>query len=323
MNTLNQYQGALLGLAVGDALGVPVEFKPRTYLDQNPVKDMLGYGTYNQPAGTWSDDSSMAFCLAQSLADGFSIQQTADYFVDWVTQGFWSARGEVFDIGISTRMALGRVGKKEYPAELCGGVNEDENGNGSLMRILPLIFHLKAVPSAENRYQLVKDISSITHGHFRSVFSCFVYCEYALKLLRGQDKFEAYEALKKDLESFVDFKGFLSHELELFHRLLKGDISTLSREEIRGSGYVLHSLEASFWTFLNTDNYSDAVLTAVNLGEDTDTTACIVGGLAGLYYGVETIPNDWIIQLAREEDIKELASALYEKYEEVELRQTK
>jgi ADP-ribosyl-[dinitrogen reductase] hydrolase len=172
---------ALFGLAVGDALGVPVEFKSRQTIKQNPITGMTGYGTYNLPPGTWSDDSSLTFCLADALTQEFDLNIIGQNFVRWLYQNYWTPYGNVFDAGISTRQAIYNLSTGARP-DLAGGFDEDENGNGSLMRILPLLFYIKD-KEINDRYQITKQVSSITHAHIRSVIACFYYLEFGRRLL--------------------------------------------------------------------------------------------------------------------------------------------
>ena len=181
------------------------------------------------------------------------------------------------------------------------------------MRILPLVFYLQKENDIEVIYQKVKEVSSITHAHFRSVFACFIYVIYCLEILKSKDKFEAYKDMQLVLSEFLKDKSFNSVEIGLFDRILKNDISKYNENEIHSSGYVLHSLEASIWCFLNSNSYEETVLKAVNLGQDTDTTGAIAGGLAGIYYGIENIPQKWIENLVRTNDIKDLAERLGKK----------
>ncbi|GAA4107551.1 ADP-ribosylglycohydrolase family protein [Aquimarina addita] len=306
MRTLLEHiKGGIFGVAVGDALGVPYEFLDRDQMKKKPARDMIGYGTHNQPEGTWSDDSSLTFCLMESLCSGYDLNDIGRKFIQWGNQKIWTPYGYVFDIGITTKYALHYLDQGNNP-EICGGMDEHSNGNGSLMRILPIVFFLKNENDIQKRYNVVKSVSSITHAHFRSVFACFIYVEYALLLLEGKDKVEAYATIKKPILDFGIRNEFNPKEIGLFERILEEDISKQDRFNIKGTGYVLRSLEASFWCLLTTDSYQEAVLKAVNLGEDTDTTAAITGGLAGLYYGYDTIPEAWKFQLARFEDIETL-----------------
>ncbi|WP_428230988.1 ADP-ribosylglycohydrolase family protein [Flavobacterium sp.] len=305
----NKIESGLFGLAIGDALGVPVEFYSRNSLKQNPVSEMIGYGTHYQPLGTWSDDSSLVFCLAESLCKDYDLFDIGRNFVKWYSTELWTPHGKVFDIGIATRNAIHNIAKGHEP-ELCGGFEEKDNGNGSLMRILPLVFYLQKEKDIDVIYQKVKAVSSITHAHFRSVFACFIYVIYCFEILKGKNKKEAYTEMQNLLSDFLKDKEYNPKEIQLFDRILQNDISGYPENEIASSGYVLHSLEASFWCFLNSDTYEETVLKAVNLGEDTDTTAAIAGGLAGIYYGIENIPVKWIENLVRTNDIKDLAERL-------------
>lgn len=301
-------KSALFGVAVGDALGVPVEFKPRSYFKRSPVTDMIGYGNYDQPPGTWSDDSSLTFCLAESLQHGFNLQEIANNFVRWEQGGHWAAHGDVFDIGLITSLALHRIASG-VPPEQAGGSDEDSNGNGSLMRILPLLFYICDKPITE-RFELTRQVSSITHAHPRSVIACFYYLEFARLLILGKDKLEIYNELKSTITIFLESEEDLTPEITTYERILSGDIYTLEESDILSSGYVVHALEASIWCFLTTTNYKDAVLKAVNLGRDTDTTAAITGGLAGLLYGFDSIPIHWTENIAKSKEIKQLAERL-------------
>jgi ADP-ribosylglycohydrolase len=302
----------LFGVAIGDALGVPVEFKSRETLRQNPVTDMIGYGTYNQPPGTFSDDSSLTFCLAEALTEGFDLKVIAQKFVAWVRDGYWTAGGYVFVIGIATSNAIRRLQEGVQP-NLAGGAKESDNGNGSLMRISPLLFHIWDKPIDE-RFRITKQVSAITHGHIRSVIACFYYLEFARLLLHRIDKFEVYRTLQTEVSDYLLSQSINPDEIMLFHRLLEDNIHHLPEDRIISSGYVLHSLEASIWCLLTTGTYREAVLKAVNLGKDTDTTAAITGGLAGLLYGYDNIPMEWRLQISRRDDIERLAERLGKKY---------
>ncbi|MDN3695615.1 ADP-ribosylglycohydrolase family protein [Chryseobacterium tructae] len=309
----NKVKAGIMGVCIGDALGVPVEFKDREYLKRFPVTEMQEFGSHNQPKGTWSDDSSLTLCLAEELVKGYDLEKIGQSFVKWVKYGHWTAHGRLFDIGGTTKEAITRLIKGES-ARFSGNIFEEDNGNGSLMRILPLAFYLENEKDIEKLYLTVKEVSSITHGHFRSVFACFIYVIFAIQLIKGKNKTEAYTHIQEVALEYSEKQWFSLNEIELFQKILNNDISGYSEDEIRGSGYVLHSLEASLWCFLNSESYSEAVLKAVNLGEDTDTTAAITGGLAGIYYGFENIPQEWINELVRKDDIEKLCEKLSHKY---------
>lgn len=313
-------KAGIFGVCIGDALGVPVEFQSRDQLKRSPITTMRAFGTHHQPAGTWSDDSSLMLCLADSLCKGYYLEDIALKFLQWYNAEVWTPHGRVFDVGIATSQAIHRISKGTSPT-VCGGTSEFDNGNGSLMRILPLLFYIKDFP-IEKRFDKVKDVSSITHGHIRSVLACFIYLELGLEILTGKDKLDAYKTMQGKVRNFLDQNPICSqNEMDKFHRILElkvgeydlAPLHTLQEEEISSSGYVLHSLEASLWCFLNSESYSEAVLKAVNLGEDTDTTGAITGGIAGIYYGFENIPEEWITELVRKEDIENLCNKLEQK----------
>ena len=305
----NNLAKILLGVATADALGVPVEFKSRAFLKENPVLDMMGFGTHHQPAGTWSDDTSLTLCLAESIVEGLDLNKLALKFIAWKNDNYWTPHGWVFDIGIGTRIAIEKLESGISP-ELSGGVDEMDNGNGSLMRILPLVLVTKNLPINE-RFELTQKVSSITHRHIRSVIACFYYLEFAIKIIEGKSFETSYAELQFEIPVFLESIQINPNEIAKFSRLLYYKIIDLNEEDIKSSGYVVDTLEASIWCLLTTNNYKEAVLKAVNLGSDTDTTAVVTGGLAGLFYGVESIPENWVNLLARKNDI----ISLCEKYE--------
>ncbi|RFZ95382.1 ADP-ribosylglycohydrolase family protein [Mucilaginibacter conchicola] len=304
----------LFGVAVADALGVPAEFRSREQMKANPITDMVGYGSHNQPRGTWSDDASLTLCLADALCDGYDVDRIASNFVKWRYDNLWAARGEVFDIGIATQAAIDRIATGTKPV-LAGGFGVSSNGNGSLMRILPLLIYIKDKP-VEERYSVTKDVSSITHGHVRSAIACFYYLEFARALLTESDLIKIYKQVQSDVTNYLESTSINRDEIILFDRLLKKDVYELDIKEIRSTGYVLHTLEASIWCLMNTNSYTTAALSAVNLGDDTDTTAAVTGGLAALKYGYGSIPGQWLAVIARREDIAALADRLKDKYKD-------
>lgn len=308
----NSVKAGIFGVCIGDALGVPVEFRSREQLKRSPVTKMRALGTHHQPVGTWSDDGSLTLCLADSLCNGYDLEDIALKFLQWYNAEIWTPHGRVFDIGIATREAIYKI-SKGYKPVLCGGTSEYDNGNGSLMRILPLLFYIKNLP-IERRFDITKEVSSITHAHIRSILACFIYLEFLLEILNGSEKFQAYQKMKSTVRNFLDNNGNCSQdELYKFERILNNNIYDYEEAKISSSGYVLHSLEASLWSFLNSESYSEAVLKAVNLGEDTDTTGAITGGIAGIYYGFENIPEEWVAELVRKEDIEKLCEKFNEK----------
>ncbi|MEY2923389.1 MAG: hypothetical protein RL108_2015 [Bacteroidota bacterium] len=300
----NYIKDILFGVCVGDALGVPVEFESRDFLKKNPVVKMQSGGVHGQLEGVWSDDSALTFCLAETIAEGYDINLLVEKVIAWKYKSYWTATGEVFDIGNATSWAISNLSKGVSPIE-AGGKNESDNGNGSLMRILPLVLLLKDFP-IEDRFILTKEVSSITHAHPRSVMACFYYLEFALKLIEGKDKLKFYEELKEEVLDFFNSNNDCTKEAHHFDRLLKVNIHELEEDSIQSSGYVIHTLEASIWCLLTTTCYDEAVLKAVNLGEDTDTTGAVTGGLAALCYGYESISKEWINTIRGKNDIENL-----------------
>lgn len=305
----------ILGFIVGDALGVPVEFLSRKELKENPVSDMRGFGTHNQPSGTWSDDSSLTLCLAENLIKGLDLQRLGDSFVDWLYKNQWTPNGKVFDVGISTKIAIERL-KNGEKAEFAGSFDETSNGNGSLMRILPLFLETRKLNDYKEKYELIKKVSSITHAHVRSCLACYYYLELA-SFLSYDDKYPiktAYEVANSSLKKLMAELEINPKEGKLFERLTNGDLADLNEDQIYSSGYVLDTLEASVWCLLNTNSYEEAVLKAVNLGEDTDTIGALTGGLAGMYYGREAIPSDWLNSITQLDEIEDLLNKVSDKY---------
>ncbi len=313
MSKKDIYKNLLLGVAIGDALGVPVEFIDRETLRLNPVTDMREYGSHQMPAGTWSDDSSLTFCLAEALTNECDLETIAQNMLLWARKNYWTARGEVFDIGITTKKAIDQIETGVSPT-LSGLTDEFSNGNGSLMRIAPLVFYLMDKP-IQKRFEIVRQVSSITHGHVRSVIACFYYVEFARQIIEQNEPLKIYHDLQTRIPNFLHSIFVQQSEINHFSRLLVDNIYELSENEINSSGYVVDTLEASIWSFLTTSNFKNAILKAVNLGGDADTTGAVTGGLAGLYHGIKGIPLHWKKELARVKDIEILAEKMRDKFE--------
>ena len=311
--TLNQIKGTFFGIAIGDALGVPVECMSRAHLKQNPIKN-FEQSYFENNLGIWSDDSSLTFCLAETIVEGFSIDLLSEKIKAWYLENYWAPQGVAFEIGIATRNAIDRLEKGIKPSE-SGESGEYSNGNGSLMRIAPLAFYLLN-ESIEDRFQTIKNVSSITHAHIRSVISCFFFVEFLQNLLKFSDKFEAFENTQNTVRDYINSTSCNNDEKALFLRLFYDKIHLLDEEEIFTSAYVLHTLEASIWCFLNTNTYEEAVLNSINLGHDTDTTGSVTGALAGVFYGYEKINPSFINSIVRHTDIEDLSQRFYHKLQE-------
>lgn len=292
--------GGLLGHCVGDMLGVPVEFSSRKERENDPVNEMRANGTYSQPFGTWSDDTSLSLCLIDAIGKGGDYKTIADNFIAYMERGKFTPGDELFDIGRTTQLSIERMKQGVSPIE-CGMKSENDNGNGSLMRILPLAF-LKDKYSDGQMKEYVKNVSSLTHGHIRSIIACEFYVEMAYQLYKGASKEESYNAAVRYV--LDEYGHIFPEEIAIYSRILKENISDYSKSEIKSSGYVVDSLEASLWAFLNGKSFEDVVFAAINLGGDTDTIGAIAGGLAGMYYGLSSIPYRWIQSIRRLDLIK-------------------
>ena len=292
-----RYLGAMLGLATGDTLGTTVEFSPRNSF--TPLTTMIGGGPFNLQPGQWTDDTSMALCLAESLIikGEFNATDQMARYLNWWQWGYLSSTGTCFDIGMTVRTALGKFADTGNPWS--GDSSPDTAGNGSLMRLAPVV--LFACPDVDAAITLAADSSRTTHGAPEAVESCQLFAALLCSALAGTSK--------RDLLASITY---LPTEPKL-KELVTGKFIAKQESQIRGAGYCVDSLEASLWCFFNTDSFEAAVLRAANLGDDADTTAAITGQIAGAYYGVEAIPPAWLAPLAMRADIEEMALKLLER----------
>ena len=290
----SRYLGAMLGLACGDAVGTTVEFSPRGSFA--PVTAMTGGGPFSLKPGQWTDDTSMALCLAESLIvkQGFDAADQMVRYLNWWRWGYLSSTGSCFDIGMTVRDALERFESTGNPYS--GSTSPNTAGNGSLMRLAPVVLH--AWPDVAQAVRLAADSSRTTHGAPEAVQSCQWFAALLCGVLAGQ--------AKADL---LRLCAWQPDEAKLV-ALASGRFIDKSEAQLRGSGYCVDSLEAALWCFFQTDSFEAAVLRAANLGDDADTTAAIVGQIAGAYYGVEAIPAAWRAPLAMRSDIEEMAVKL-------------
>ncbi len=302
----------IYGVLVGDMLGVPVEFVNRQELKIQPVTGPQVGGPYEQPIGSWSDDGALTLALADALKGGYNLSTIAQNFIDWWVRKKYTSHGTVFDIGRQTRMALNDVlkilesGDTEALEYLHFDANENTNGNGSLMRILPLHFYLKD-KGFEDNFKIIWQVSALTHPHVRSALACLFYLIMLDELSKeGATVMGAYRTTQSRIREFISKNPEATPEESHLSRLLDYDISELPEEEIRSSAYVIDTLEASLWSLLTSTSFKEAVLKAVNLGDDSDTTGAVTGGLAGIYYGFDAIPKDWITVLPNQEMVDEI-----------------
>lgn len=308
MGFLEKVKSVMIGHAVGDALGVPVEFASREEMDNSPVEDMEEGGTYDMPKGAWSDDTSMSLATLDSISSN-----TIDYedimckFCDWFDKAKYTPSDLVFDIGNATRKSILLHALNKVPALECGQKSDRDNGNGSLMRIHPISLYLANKDmSIEDKIEIIHNASSLTHSHIRSKIACGIYSFVLWELLKKPDK----ESILVGLNNARDFYSNYE-ELSHYNRLFGKTFIITKRDDIRSSGYVVDTLEAVIWCLLTTSNYKDCVLKAVNLGDDTDTIAAIAGGLAGALYGYDNIPQKWRDTLIKREYIEGLCEKAF------------
>ncbi len=308
---MNNWINGVMGVIVGDALGCPVQFMSREEIaSRGLVTGMEGHGSYDMPAGTWTDDGSMTLALLDSIRelDVIDLEDIMTRFVDWYEDGEYTQYGEPFDMGNTCSRAIEKF-EMEHDAMTCGGRSDRSNGNGSLMRIIPacLYAYEKKMPEAD-AIKMIHEVSGLTHNHLRSKMACGLYY-FCAKAILDEDGTLA-ERLQNGMdEGFAFYESDISNLTELAHygrlRDLK-EFAETDAAEIKTTGYVVDSLEAAIWCLINTDTFKDCLLKAVNLGDDTDTVGAIAGGLAGLYYGYEAIPADWLEAIVKRDIVEEM-----------------
>lgn len=296
MKQQDRFRGCLLGLAVGDAVGTTLEFKPRGTFA--PLTDMVGGGPFGLKPGQWTDDTSMALCLATSLVEkqGFDAHDQMNRYVNWYEHGYLSSTGRCFDIGNTTRAALHRFQQTGDP--FSGSTHPQAAGNGSLMRLAPVpLFYY---PDREKMRHYSAESSRTTHSAAACLDACRLFADMLYLALSGADK----EAILTGRDPKIVTEP-------LIQAIAMGSYRQKTVAQIRGSGYVVDSLEAALWCFAQTDSYEEAVLAAANLGDDTDTTAAICGQIAGAHYGLPGIPISWLEKLTLRQEITMLADQLF------------
>ncbi|WP_207431343.1 ADP-ribosylglycohydrolase family protein [Sabulibacter ruber] len=300
----DRFEGCLKGLAAGDALGTTLEFQsPGTF---EPITDMVGGGPFDLKPGQWTDDTSMALCLADSLiyCNGFDARDQMERYVRWYRKGYRSSTGTCFDIGNATYQALSRFEQTQDP--FSGSTDLTTAGNGSIMRLAPVPLFFYKDP--ELALQYAADSSKTTHGAKAAVDSCVYLTGLIIGAVQGKSKEELLQPLYTPVPDFWQ------------HYVLSTDIEDVAKSSykhrnppfIQGSGYVVKSLEAALWAFYNSNTFEEGCLMAVNLGDDADTTGAVYGQLAGAFYGVQAIPENWLNKLTDGEDIRLLAATLLE-----------
>lgn len=316
---LTQIKAVMLGHAVADALGVPVEFSSRGELDKLPVTHMMGYGAYPVPEGSFSDDTSMSLAALDVLSQGrVDYDEIMRGFERWLASGEYTPTGEAFDVGRTCLEAIMKFARGNCGATECGSAAEYSNGNGSLMRIHPFALYLYFTGCADREHiNVIHDASRITHAHERSLVGSGIYTFILWELLKSPTRESVIRGVKLARDYYKDYRE-ISHYDRLINEICglgkddnAGNSTELSREDIKSTGYIVDTLEAAIWSLLTTNDYKTCVLRAVNLGEDTDTVAAIAGGLAGALYGYYAIPDEWLSTLLKREYIEKLCHTAY------------
>ncbi len=301
MDLVERYRGSMLGLAVGDALGMPIEF---SFDDFKPVTDMVGSKEFNLKPGQWTDDTSLALCLAASIVETgkFLPQDQMEKYLKWYKTGYMSSTGACFDIGTTTQYALEKFEKTREP--FCGLTDNNKAGNGSIMRLTPVPLAFAANPKiAINN---AAESSRTTHGAVEAVDACRYFAGLIIGAIKGEEK---KNILANNYSPAFDIweNKPLSENIQ---KIANGSFKVKSPPDIRGTGYVVECLEAALWAFYNSSSFEEGALLAVNLGDDADTTGAVYGQLAGVYYGVSSIPKKWIKKIAHQKLITDLADGL-------------
>lgn len=301
-----------MGVVTGDALGCPVQFKSRAEIARHPITGMIGYGTFNLPPGSWTDDSSLTLALLDSIRRTGTVDYTdiMDNFVRWLDDGEFTPYGYAYDIGRGTMQAICRYKRNRKPHK-SGSDDEHNNGNGSLMRILPAcLYCLDKELSDREAIDIIHKVGGLTHAHIRANIACGLYYFMAKEILASSDPLGT--CLQRGLDhGFAFYEDYLADRDNLKYYVRLRDLEAFFSEPvdmIRSSGYVVDTLEAAVWCLVTTDSFEEALLKAVNLGLDTDTVGAVAGGLAGLFYGCEEIPGDWLSSIKKREWIEKMVS---------------
>jgi ADP-ribosylglycohydrolase len=303
LELINRYRGSLVGLAVGDAIGTSLEFQsPGSF---SPINDMLGGGPFDLKPGQWTDDTSMALCLADSLIETkkFDPKDQLSRYLRWIDDGYLSSNGKCFDVGNTTRTALEKF--RKTGARFCGPKDPNFAGNGSIMRLAPI--PLFFATNLSKAIQMSGQSSKTTHGAQTAVDACRYFGALIVGAISGANKEQILSNHYEPLAGY--WKKFpLSKEI---NEIANGSFKQRNPPEICGSGYVVKSLEAALWAFYNSNSFEEGCLKAVNLGDDADTTGAVYGQLAGVFYGYDLIPKKWREKIAHHELIESMAEKIF------------
>lgn len=300
---MSKFVDAIIGHAVGDAMGVPTQFCIREHLLKKPVTEMVYSQKVGQPIGSWSDDTSMEISTIESYLDcgKFDYSDIMSKWVDWITKGEYTPAGKTFDVGNTCLYAIRQFSKGIDPLK-CSMRDEYSNGNGSLMRILPIALYCWSKKlSDEDTIKLSNDISQLTHGHDTSKLACYIYIKFIGSLLDGNSKEDSYRYIQG-----LDYSMYDKDSVDKYKRILKGNIKDCTIDEIKSECYVVDTLECAFWIFMNSNDYRETIIASTNIGNDTDTIGGIAGSMAGIVYGIDSIPKNWLDKLMRKDYLIDL-----------------
>lgn len=312
----NIWMDGIIGVVVGDALGSPAQFKRREVFWEKPITKMEYCDAFDTPPGSWTDDSSLTLATLDSLIgpNGYDLYDIADKYVAWLKRGEYTPFGYPYDIGGGCRIGI-EVYKRTRDPYTSGGDDQMNNGNGSLMRSMPICLYAYVMEkngkwTIDECIKAVQDVSGITHRHIRAKMACGLYFFMVKHLVNDRENKPLITCLQEGIDEGLKYYGNdISNltEMAYFGRLFNlTELADTDVRQIKSSGYVIDTIEASVWSLITTYSYKECELKAVNLGEDADTVGAIAGGLAGLYYGYENIPDEWVSQIQRIEWIKEL-----------------
>ena len=312
----NIWKDGIMGVVIGDALGCPIQFKNRNEVAEYPVTGMRGGGVFNLPAGSWTDDSSLTLALLDSIKrkGTIDLKHIMENFIDWLDNGEFTPFGRSFDIGGGTMSAICSYKHRKKPNQ-CGGRDEQNNGNGRLKRILPVCLFCYAKKMDDvAAINTIHHVGSLTHAHIRSNIACGLYYFMVRAILDEPDGGSIQDQLQRGLNNgFAYYEKMLAdHEnLAFYNRLRDLQLFVDADEDmIKSSGYVVDTLEAAVWSLITTSSFEAALLKAVNLGGDSDTVGAVTGGLAGLFYGCQSIPPQWIETIQRRAWIEGLCESM-------------
>ncbi|MBO5138432.1 MAG: ADP-ribosylglycohydrolase family protein [Bacilli bacterium] len=299
-------KASLFGFAVGDAFGVPTEFLDREEIRKLNLQEMQEYGSHNVPKGSWSDDTSMIIATMEAIKQcngEIDYDSIMTNFIKWYSNARFTSLDKTFGVGKTVFQALQNYSKGTPPLE-CGGNDYMDNDNGSLMRILPIsLYCIVNNFNDEETMLTINNLSALTHAHDISKLSCYIYTIFLKNIINRKDPKDAFlETINMDFSKYYSQRSINAHK-----KILSKDFLNIKDNEINQSGYVVDSLESALYSIINTKNYEDAIKTAVSLGYDTDTVAGITGSIAGIIYGYENIPKNWLNDLKKRDYLEEIA----------------